>query len=316
MKVLVTGGAGFLGRHFVRAHLAANDQVTSVDDFSGVDLHEVPEDVLGVTDQWDIIEWLRDAGDGYDLAYHFAAPVGGRVKIEGDPLFNAHSLAIDEAFFRYAIDHIDRAVYPSSSAVYGWSLQKDAAAGALAEDQFSPADAEWPAPDEMYGFTKLAGEMLAWKAAPYGVNTLCIRPFSGYGEGQSFDYPVPSIAARALRREDPLTIWGSGRQSRDFIHVSDLVGGTLARLDYPLKGYDALNLGNGVAVSFQMVAEMFAELVGYEPKIVTDESKPEGVKRRYAATGRMSLYYAPKVALREGLARVLADVEKRIGVPA
>jgi UDP-glucose 4-epimerase len=206
-------------------------------------------------------------------------------------------------------------IYPSSSAVYGRALQTDDA-GALQEGMFSPQNPNWYAPDEMYGFTKLAGEMLAWKAATYGLDSLCIRPFSGYGEGQSFDYPVPSIARRALLKEDPLTIWGSGHQTRDFIHVSDLVAGTLKRLDYPLKGYDTMNLGSGHPITFRVVAEIFAELVGYAPAIVTDETKPEGVKRRWADTGRMSFYHEPQVRLREGLSRVLADVERRLGVPA
>ena len=65
MKVLVTGGAGFLGRHFVQAHLADHDQVTSIDDFSGTDIATVPQDVLDVTERWDVIEWFRDAGDGF-----------------------------------------------------------------------------------------------------------------------------------------------------------------------------------------------------------------------------------------------------------
>lgn len=315
MKVLVTGGAGFLGRHFVQAHLADHDQVVSIDDFSGTDVATVPQDVLDVTERWDVIEWFRDAGDGFDLAYHFAAPVGGRMKIEGDPMFNAHSLGIDEAFFRYAIEHVNRAVYPSSSAVYGRALQSDTDAGALQEGMFNPQNPNWFAPDEMYGFTKLAGEMLAWKAAAYGLNTLCIRPFSGYGEGQSFDYPVPSIARRALLREDPLTIWGSGQQSRDFIHVDDLVAGTRKRLEYPVKGYDSLNLGTGWAVTFRTVAEICAEIVGYAPSIVTDETKPEGVKKRWSDMGRMSFYHEPRVHLRAGLARVLADVESRLEVP-
>lgn len=315
MRVLVTGGAGFLGRHFVHHHLSEGDQVVSVDDMSAQDPTEVPSDVMDVTEIWDVIEWMRDNDESFDLVYHFAAPVGGRMKIENDPLFNAHSLAIDSEFFRWAHRHAERVVYPSSSAVYGVGLQSEEGI-ALHEEQFHPREFVWQAPDEMYGFTKLTGEVLAWKAAQYGLNTLCIRPFSGYGEGQSFDYPVPSIARRALRKEDPLVIWGSGKQSRDFIHVDDLVKGTLARMEYPIRRYDSLNLGNGQPVTFKTVAEIFAQEVGYAPAIKTDESKPEGVTRRYANIERMSIYYQPEINLRRGLQRVLADVEARTAVIA
>ena len=283
---------------------------------SAWDPGDVPDDVLSITTVVDLIEWIESwprAAEHYDLAYHFAAPVGGRLKIEGDPLFNAHSLALDEALIRWAIGHTERLVYPSSSAVYGASLQSEGA-GALQEGQFHPAHPNWFAPDEMYGFTKMAGEVLAWKAAAYGLTTLCIRPFSGYGEGQSFDYPIPSIAARALRRENPLVIWGSGNQSRDFIHVDDLVTGTRRRLERPLQGYSSLNLGSGRATTFRQIAEMMAEIVGYDPAIVSDASKPEGVKRRWADTARQALYFEPYVQLRYGLARVLSDVDRRLGV--
>jgi nucleoside-diphosphate-sugar epimerase len=321
VRVLVTGSVGFLGRHFVRAHAALGDYVLGVDDLSAhADLEALPGDVMDVTDVIDAMDWFRHDNEStlqWDIAYHFAAPVGGRVKIEGDPLFNAHSLGLDEVFFRWASEpgRVGQVVYPSSSAVYGRVLQSQDDSGALSEDRFHPEGGIWWAPDEMYGFTKLAGEVLAWKAAIYGLSSLCIRPFSGYGEGQSFDYPVPSIAARALRREDPLTIWGSGQQARDFVHVDDIVRVTQARLAKPWAGYEALNIGSGHATTFREVAEIFAQEVGYSPVIVTDESKPEGVKRRWATIDRQRAYINDLIPLRDGLRRVLTDVEQRLKTP-
>ena len=315
MRVLVTGSAGFLGRHFVRAHLADGDEVLGIDDLSATGPLDAPGDVMRITTVEDVLTTFTgpfNVGD-FDLAYHFAAPVGGRVKIEQDPLFNAHSLALDEAFFRWAIKHAKRVVYPSSSAVYGRSLQgRDALS--LQEGMFHPGNPNWFAPDEMYGFTKLAGEMLAWKAETYGLASLCIRPFSGYGEGQSFDYPVPAIAARALKREDPLIIWGSGDQARDFIHVDDIVTLTRARVAAGFGGYNSMNLGSGRATTFREVAEVLAREVGYEPEIQTDQNKPEGVKRRWAHIARQDFYGATQVRLIDGLRRVLVDVERRISV--
>lgn len=304
-KVLITGGAGFLGRWFLRWHVEHGDEVFAIDDLSN------PHSwwpALGIG--WfepltgDMADCLHEDDNHYDLAYHFAAPVGGREKIEGDPLFNADSLRLDSEFFRWAIHHVKTVVYPSSSAVYGVKFQ-GFKHRSLSEGLFDAGDPDWAAPDEMYGFTKLAGERLAYSAAKYGLDTLCIRPFSGYGEGQSMEYPVPSIAKRAKDHEDPLVVWGSGAQSRDFIHVEDLVAATLARLEHPVLGYESMNIGSGTSTTFIEVAGTLADLAGYNPPIVTDETKPEGVLARYAETTRMRRYYKPQIGLREGLKRVL-----------
>lgn len=301
-RVLITGAAGFLGRCFLQHHLAAGDDITAIDDFSANGSYW--PDGTYARHRIDAIDYLRYAPTNFDRAYHFAAPVGGRLKIENDPLYNAHSLALDEAFFRWAVGHVKTAVYPSSSAVYGVKYQ-EVDGGALSELLFDPAAADWARPDELYGFTKAAGEVLAEKASRYGLNTLCIRPFSGYGEDQSLDYPIPSICARAVRKEDPLIVWGSGHQTRDFIHVSDIVGATEALLSRGIDGYEAVNLGSGVATSFVEVAALAADIVGYHPVIQTDASKPEGVKSRFSDPSKMLAVYQPKISLVGGLSRLL-----------
>ena len=316
MKVLITGGAGFLGRRFVQHHAEAGDEVWAIDDFTSAGAHWPGGAAFGAF-EGDMAFFLKKGwaeDTDWDLAYHFAAPVGGRVKIEGDPMYNAGSLAIDADFFRWATGRPGRVktvVYPSSSAVYPVSLQSEGErAMQLQEGMFSAAYPNWEAPDEMYGFTKLVGERLAWTAAKYGVNTLCIRPFSGYGEGQSFDYPVPSIARRALNREDPLVVWGDGRQTRDFVHVDDIVGATVARLEAGVEGYQTMNIGYGFPISFIAVARSCAELVGYNPRIVTDTTKPVGVTNRWADTQRMRKYYPqPLISIGPGLVRVLKSLE-------
>lgn len=312
MKVLITGGAGFLGRRFIQHHVIAGDYVVAVDDLSSAGAKWPSPGAFGGTyhsHTADLEAALagKVANFDCDLAYHFAAPVGGREKIEGDPLYNADSLRLDSVFFRWAIAHAKTVVYPSSSAVYPISMQgKDG--HSLHEGAFSGSHPNWAAPDEMYGFTKLVGERLAYYAERYGLNTLCIRPFSGYGEGQSLDYPVPSIAARAIAREDPITIWGPGSQRRDFIHVDDLVGATVARLAEGIEGYQTMNIGSGFALSFDDIARICAEIVGYSPTIEHDLTKPVGVMARFADTGRMSRYYQPTVRIREGLTRVIESL--------
>ena len=306
-RVLITGAAGFLGRWFVRHHWARGDMVFAVDNMSGEGSHW-PEELPRTNRlEMDVQQYFEETDSHWDLAYHFAAPVGGREKIEGDPLFNADSLRLDSAFFRWAVGKVGIAVYPSSSAVYPAHLQ-DGWGTILSEDMFHPSNQHWGAPDEMYGFTKFAGEMLAWKAAQYGLNTLCIRPFSGYGEGQSLEYPVPSILARAKAREHPITVWGTGLQQRDFIHVEDLVGATLSRLDAGVHGYQSMNISSGIGTTFNHIAELGARIVGYSTVIRNDTSKPSGVSTRKGDPSRMLRYYTPMVSLTDGLTRVLASL--------
>lgn len=311
MKILITGAAGFLGRHFTMFHVERGDRVHGIDDMSSPYA------------QWASGGWenhvVGDAGmffDGwgagivndYDIVYHFAAPVGGREKIEGDPLFNAGSLRLDAALFRWASKFGRRStiVYPSSSAVYGIRAQQKDRNAALDEGFFDPADTEcWPPPDQVYGLTKMAAEVLAYRAAEYGVNVLCIRPFSGYGEDQSLDYPVPSICKRVAHHNDPLAVWGSGQQARDFIHVDDVVGATWARIEKGINGYVAMNIGTGEFHTFNQIARMAASIEGYQPSIENLEDRPQGVDRRYCDPTEMLKHYTPKVTLGEGLRRVI-----------
>jgi nucleoside-diphosphate-sugar epimerase len=165
--------------------------------------------------------------------------------------------------------------------VYPVSLQTRQNSKLLHEGFQSARNPTWLLPDELYGFAKLAGEFMAQKAADkHGLSTLVIRPFTGYGPGQSMDYPVPSILRRALLQEDPLTVWGSGDQRRDYVYVTDIVGATMARVEAGVEGVEVMNISSGYGVPIQDLAASAAKLVGYEPQIVADPSKPEGVFAR------------------------------------
>jgi nucleoside-diphosphate-sugar epimerase len=106
-------------------------------------------------------------------------------------------------------------------------------------------------------------------------------------------------------RENPVVIWGSGKQTRDFIHVSDIVGATLALVASGTDGYRAVNLGSGVATSFTEVAVIASQYVGYSPEFQTDDTKPEGVASRFSDPTLMLSVYQPKVSLEAGIARMV-----------
>jgi UDP-glucose 4-epimerase len=312
MKTLITGAAGFLGRHFALRYAERGHAVHGLDDMSSPYAkwpeHENINNVQGDAGRF-FASWNPGIVMDYDLVLHFAAPVGGREKIEGDPLFNADSLRLDAALFRWASTYGKSAqlVYPSSSAVYPAWMQNSDTETPLREDDFNAGDTQWGAPDEMYGFTKMAGEVLAHKAAKYGVDTLCIRPFSGYGEDQSLEYPVPSIAQRIAKGQNPIIVWGSGQQARDFIHVDDVVGATMARIEYGVEGYQPMNIGTGVPMTFNRLARQAALFGSYDtqPEVENLEDKPQGVSKRFCDPLEMLKYYTPKVSLSTGMKRMV-----------
>lgn len=293
MKVLVTGSAGFVGRHLTKAFLDRGDTVWALD----------------ITEGFDALDFFRKPWeDGFDLAVHCAATIGGRAGIDGTPLAVATNLALDAWFFRWLEQaQVPRAVYFSSSAAYPIDLQNDFAMHyELREDDIRTGAHNIGRPDATYGLVKLVGEQLAEHARAAGVDVLVCRPFSGYGEDQALDYPFPSIIRRALNREDPFDIWGTGRQVRDWIHISDVVGAVLAALDAGEQG--PLNLATGIGTSFDELAAMVIAQVGdgYNPTIRHLEDKPAGVACRVGDPARMLKLYQPRVSLQEGIARALA----------
>lgn len=237
--------------------------------------------------------------------YHFAAIVGGRAKIDGDPMMVALDLAIDAEFFYWICRHRpERVLYPSSSAAYPVDLQTVGGAIALQESDIDFQ--RMGQPDMTYGWSKLTGEYLAHIAAKhYGIAVTCIRPFSGYGEDQDLTYPIPAIAARAARREDPFEVWGTGHQGRDFVHIDDVLDCVELAMDHIQDG-TAINIGMGRLTTFREIIGIFAKFAGYEPTIQPRLDKPVGVHSRYCNMDyvKAKLGWEAKISLEEGLRRV------------
>lgn len=294
-RALVTGSAGFVGSHMVRA----------------LDERGYWVDAIDITEGSDARDLFR--GDRhYDLVVHAAAHVGGRVDIDGKPLYLAgYNLSLDGALFEWALrSRPDRIVYFSSSAAYPTCLQGDAyptglqlkGPRRLREDDILVRDPE-PG-DASYGLVKLVGERLAEMAEDEGLRTHVFRPFSGYGPGQALDYPFPSFADRARRRSDPFEIWSDGQQVRDFIHIDDVIAGIWACIDADVPG--PTNLCTGRGVSFNTLAAMFIEAAGYAPLIGHHLDAPRGVTHRVGDPTKLSEVYVPKISVEEGIAEALA----------
>lgn len=292
MNILITGNKGFVGRHFQRHYEEQGHTVLGVD----------------IVDSIDVRKFFALAGHTqFDLVVHLAAVVGGRAKIEGNPLSVAVDLSIDAEMWQWAIrTKQKRIVYFSSSAAYPIELQTKQNHRRLVESDINLADIRNP--DLTYGWSKLTGEYLAQFAKAEGIKTHIFRPFSGYGEDQALDYPFPSFIKRGLDRDNPFVIWGDGTQTRDFVHISDVVGCVEAAIAMEYDG--PLNIGTGHPTSFMELAEMVAKHAGYFPKYQLLKDKPEGVNWRVADISAMSQVYKPKIDLDEGIARALKYMKK------
>lgn len=285
-RALITGGSGFLGRHFIRRLIRDGWEALCID------LRDVPA--------VDARDFFRQSDVRFDLVIHCAAAIPDIESRLHNSLPVAANLALDALFFEWMMRTKPRqAVYFSSSAAYPIHLNQEGYA--LCEDDIDLDDLREP--DGMYGLTKLVGEVQAREARRQGQHVLVVRPQSGYGEDQSLSYPFPSILDRVKRREDPLVVWGSGHQKRDFIHVDDVVSAVLSMLDADAEG--PFNIGTGKPTAMMALALLASNLAGYEPRILTDSGKPEGSRHRYASTERMHVYWDHQISLEEGIERAL-----------
>ena len=337
MKVhLVSGGCGFVGRNMVkRLYNTTKDNILFIDDLSvGTDPSEwldqpMVEDHKGIkvygtdarlyflkSDFRDVVHALARDPEyikktyGLDFVdfgyiYHYAAIVGGRAKIDGDPMMVALDLSIDAEFFYYITRHKpERVLYPSSSAAYPVNLQTESGAIALTESDIDFNNMGQP--DMTYGWSKLTGEYLAKIAAQYyDVNITCIRPFSGYGEDQDLTYPIPSLAKRAALKENPFEVWGTGHQGRDFVHIDDVIDCIQLAMNHIHDG-TAINIGMGKLTSFMDIIKVMTSFAGYNPEIKQLLDKPVGVHSRYCDMTFVenTIGWKAKISVEEGMKRV------------
>lgn len=295
-SALVTGSAGFVGRHMTAELLARGWGVLEVD----------VEDKAGE----DCLDLFRTYTTVFDLVVHCAARAPHRAAIDGQPMNLPYNLQLDAAMFNWAVrTRQKRVLYLSSSAAYPIRLQTQEWFNAhgpyrLAEHLINLTQwgktGDW-SPDAAYGWTKLTGENMAASAAAEGLAVHVVRPFSGYGEDQGTDWPFGAFIDRAQRREDPFTIWGSGEQVRDWIHIDDVVAGALAVVDADVR--DPVNLCTGRGTSMYELAQTICEETGYRPPFATCPDRPQGVAYRVGDPDRFHGIYEPKVSLEEGVMR-------------
>ena len=276
MKILITGSHGFVGRYFINK--LQQNNLTLIDTKAGIDCRD----------------FFKKDDSQYDLVIHLAAIVGGRESIEGRPMAVADNFSIDSEFFQWCLKtKPKKIVYFSSSAAYPTHYQQGSEAKRLQEWMITPSAPH--SPDMTYGMAKVIGEYLA----SFVENVHIFRPFSGYSYLQDTSYPFPMYIRRALKKSDPFEVWGPGTQTRDFIHMTDVVNAVMTAVEQGITG--PINLGTGRSTSFMELAQMSMDAVGYKGEILTRPDKPVGCMHRVSDNTKLLSFYTPKITLEAGI---------------
>jgi GDP-D-mannose 3',5'-epimerase len=315
MKVLVTGGAGQIGSHLVARLAAAGAEVEVADNLwrgHRENLIVGGKEVIRLDNSLHQVD-LTDAHAceritrGRDVVFHLADVVAGINYVFGNQfsLFNTN-LRIDSNMLQAAVTHrVQHYIYVGTACSYPADMQLDTGQGT---PLFREEDAYPALPESSYGWSKLMGEYQAGLAMNEGLlNVGLLRFHNVYGPhcemSPEKSQVIPSLIRKALRhREEPFIVWGSGRQRRAFLYVSDAVDALMSVVE---RGMNAgvIQIGPDYSTSVREIAEQVVRISGQPIDIQYDTSKPEGDRDRAAdyLRAREVLGWAPRVAIADGL---------------
>jgi len=305
-RVLVTGGASFIGSHLVEDLVDLGAQVSVADDFSS----GTRANLDSVADRIEILEGnLKDTGfadratDGIDTVFHLAADHGGRGYISNYPANCATNMALDNIVYESAAKNgVERITFASSACAYPTDIQQEKQR--LGEDMVSFDERGGAYADEVYGWAKLMGERsLQAYHEQYGIDTSIVRIFTAYGPRENETHAIIALIAKAYAGQDPFRIWGDGEQTRNFTYVKDITRALRLAAENITDG-TPVNAGISRYISINEVVEQIFESLGEDPggfEYMTD--KPVGVRHRAADTTRAAelLGWEPEYTLEEGL---------------
>lgn len=317
-RVLVTGGAGFIGSHLVDHLVELGSEIVVADDFSrgqfGNIEHHLDEIELRPVDLTTREGCIR-ATENVDCVFHLAASVGGIHYIQREKVGGlTPSVLMNQNMLEAArITGVDRFLFASSACIY---RQEHDSLNRFSEDQAIPAD-----PHSTYGWAKVLGEV-ACQAYHEDCDINCgmVRIFNCYGPRESLDpessHVIPSLCRKVIETPDggSIELFGDGSQQRGFIYVTDLVEGMLTAIEEKVDG-EPLNLGNGEeVVSINDLAEAIIDISGKNIMIGHDLSAPTGTDKYAADTSKMTedLQWEPDTTLEEGLEHVYQWAEQEL----
>jgi len=308
-KVLVTGGTGFIGSHVVEKLVTLGATVTVLDRLRDGQIKHIPH----LKNKIRIIRGdcadpnvAFDACENQEVVMNLAARVGGIAfnrAHQGTMLHN--NLAIESTMMEAARKAgVERFLVISSACVY-------------------PHDARVPTPETEgfreepeetnggYGWAKRMAEKLGeYYSEEYGMKVGIVRPYNAYGPRDHFDpvssHVIPALIKRVMDGENPVVVWGSGKQTRAFLYVEDLAEGMLLAIEkYPVP--DPVNLGTDEEVSIRDLVQKIIRISGSKATVQFDRTKPDGSPRRNSdnTKAKEKIGFAASTPLDVGLKRTI-----------
>jgi len=308
-KILVTGGAGFIGSHIVERLLEQGDQVVVLDNFSSGKRQNLPENnanLLTVIDG-DVadLEAVHQAVEGVDGVFHQAALVSVQESID-DPVnsFNNNTLGTFNVFEAARVHKVSKIVYASSAAIYGQN------------EHIPLQENELPSPLSPYALDKRYAEELAGVYHhTYGIRSVGLRYFNVYGPRQSPDSDYSGVISIFLARMlagEPVTIFGDGEQTRDFVYVKDVANAN-AMLMHAMKDEAAVyNCGTGLSISINELYMVIADILSVTTTPYHGQARSSEVRFSCADIRKIkaAVSWRPSVRLSEGLEQLKSHIEK------
>ncbi|MCL5432571.1 MAG: NAD-dependent epimerase/dehydratase family protein [Patescibacteria group bacterium] len=308
-KVLVTGGAGFIGSHVVEKLVDRKALVTVLDNLENgkkSNLKSVLKKIKFIKGDIRNIKTSQKACRKQEIVMNLAAKVGGiefNKTHQGTMLF--HNLIIPSVMFEAArLEKVKRFLSVSSACVYPRKAMVPTPETEGFIDEPEPTNSG-------YGWAKRMSELLGKHyAEEFGMEVSVVRPYNCYGPRDHFDpntsHVIPALIKRIFDGENPVKVWGSGKQTRAFLYVEDLAEGMITAIEkYPVP--DPINLGTDEEISIKNLIQKIIKISGIKTKVLFDTSKPDGSPRRNSNNkkAKEKIGFTAKVKLDDGLEKTI-----------
>ncbi len=302
---MVTGGAGFIGSHLCDEVIKWGKHCALVDDLSTGLESNIPADAEFIKLNVDNTERLMEVMDGIDLVFHLAAQPSARRSIENPELdLLSNVVGTYSVLIAARATGVRKVVYTSSSAAYG------------EPEQLPMVEFHRPTPGTPYGASKLCGEHYCTAFAHvYELPCICLRPFNVYGARENLEISLDEVVRYmiAIMHGRPITVSGDGRQTRDFVHVSDVVRAHLLAADSNEAKGNVFNICTGQETSINELITILETETGRKANVKYEQWSEGDIKREYGditLSGEI-LGYRPEIKLVDGIRALINETVRR-----